>query len=60
VVLERWQLGRFTFHRPVQRLSATSRPVTIEGYIRHESPGPIAAESALWLALLFDRALFRL
>lgn len=58
VRLERWQLGRSVFHRPIQRLSATFRPVTIEGTIRHPAYGALATECALWLALVFDRPLF--
>ncbi len=58
--LERWQLGRHTFHRPQRTLSATPRLTTIEGRIRHAGHSlRMSRECALWLALLFDRALFR-
>ena len=66
VLLERWTLGGWTFHRPIQRFlrspsedTGQDLPVTIEGTIRHDNPGPLATECALWLALRFDRALFR-
>ncbi len=58
ITLERWQLGRYPFHRPLERLAAPRGPVTIEGYISH--PGHslrTSRECALWLALLFDRTL---
>lgn len=53
VSLERWQWGRFVFHRPA--FTAWADPgeaVRIEGRIGHTDYGRLAAESALWLYLL--------
>lgn len=57
-LLERWELGGRTFHRPAG--PAKPRAVDyIAGYIRH-NPRNLRAcrEALLWLALLFDCRLF--
>lgn len=57
--LEQWQLGRHQFLIP--REYTTIRPPTVEivGRVPHPGKGPAAIEAGLWLALLFDRGLFR-
>lgn len=61
VVLERWRLGRYTFHRPVERRLPKMVPVrVIKGIIRHgDVPYDQAVDALLWLALVYDRELFR-
>lgn len=61
VKLERWQLGSYTFHRPIDRRQSNPwGKVTIEGLIEHRRySGWWANEAQLWLALFFDRSLFR-
>lgn len=60
VRLERWQLAGRTFHRPVERTAnCPDEPVTIVGRIEHKRVGRAGDEACLWLALVFDRRLFR-
>lgn len=57
VLLERWRLAGRVFHRPIG--ACLPRAVDyIDGRIHHDVPARVAAEAALWLALLFDRTLF--
>jgi hypothetical protein len=60
IVLERWELGSWIFHRPTNLLRAPNAlPRVIEGRIEHRDVHPrTAGEATLWLALLFDRPLF--
>jgi hypothetical protein len=66
VILERFELGGYTFHRPglVRRTPpyAVALPEgvnLIEGYIRHDDVDwNSSREAALWLALVFDLRLF--
>lgn len=55
VKLERWRLGRYSFHRPVDRRH--SRPeepcVILKGRIPHADTGLAGAEAGLWLMLAF-------
>ena len=59
VRLERWQVGPYLFHRPVESTSLSptqryphyGRPM-IEGYVQHQRHGHIHAEACLWLYLL--------
>lgn len=59
VALERWTLAGRTFHRPIG--PTIPRAVDyIDGLITHGGVSEHASrEATLWLALLFDRALFR-
>lgn len=59
--LERWELAGRVFHRPAGYMSRPMNGmVTVEGRIIHERPNLRACEEALfWLALMFDRSLFR-
>lgn len=64
VRLERYRLGRHTFHIPKERTSADPGLVMqhpmIEGYIRHHDyPGHLPLEAAFWLFLVFEPAVFR-
>lgn len=66
VILERYELGGYTFHRPGRVCYVPPYAVAlpegvnlIVGYIRHDDVDwNSAREAALWLALLFDRRLF--
>jgi hypothetical protein len=61
VELDRWQIARWIFHRPMRRLiriCGGPKAVTIEGYIHHAGYGALSVECALLLAILFDRPLF--
>lgn len=65
VVLERWELAGYPFHRPVSRLSyrpdLADQPTTgkIEGRIEHRHyPYYLSREASYWLALVYDRPLF--
>ena len=66
VILERYELGGYTFHRPGRVFSHPPYGVglpegvnLIEGYIRHEDVDwNSSREAALWLALIFDLGLF--
>jgi hypothetical protein len=60
--LERWRLGGRVFHIPGPRLY--KRPdglVSFTGYVQHSAyvSYSAATEAAMWLALAFDRPLFR-
>ena len=61
VLLQRWRMGRYTFHVPTGQRSWTpplARP-TIEGFIRHsDRDHGMAHEAALWLFLLYDPKTF--
>lgn len=61
-LLEKYQLGKYTFHRPVSKVYENPGYQTfgkIEGYIRHDTPGYyISAECAFWLFLIYDRKTF--
>jgi hypothetical protein len=60
VRLERWDLAGRVFHRPAERTySRPVEPVKIVGKVRHADVGRASEEACLWLALAFDRALFR-
>jgi hypothetical protein len=60
VLLQRWELGGAIFHRPVYRTTLDPHEiVTIHGYITHPEYHADTEEALLWLALLFDRRLFR-
>lgn len=57
ILLERWELCGYVFHRPAG--STLRRDVTIEGRITHGKRNRQASlAAALWLALIFDRQLF--
>jgi len=59
ILLHRWALGGRVFHRPDRTVYGPGWIPTIEGRITHEGVSRHASrEAALWLALLFDRALF--
>jgi hypothetical protein len=61
VELDRWQIARWIFHRPMRRLiriCGGPKAVTIEGYIHHAGYGALSVVCALLLAILFDRPLF--
>lgn len=60
VLLERWNLGGWIFHRPACDLPASTdrASVTIRGRIEHYSYGAWSKEAQCWLALLFDLDLF--
>jgi hypothetical protein len=51
VTLERWQWGRFSFHRPVGRSRIKPDLVQIHGYIEHKKYGRASGEAVLWLYL---------
>jgi len=53
VRLERWQWGRYTFHRPIWRgrIKPLS-PIQIHGRIEHAKYGHASDEAVLWLYLL--------
>jgi hypothetical protein len=54
-----WQLGPYTFHRPIERRwIKPSGAVTIHGRIQHPDVGRAGDEALLWLALLDDRGLW--
>lgn len=60
VVLERWELGGYQFHKPTTRhytKPAFMEP-TIRGYVEHRDYGTSAKVASLWLALIFDRPLW--
>lgn len=61
VLLPRWTLGGYRFHTVSPRPVPHPRPTpTVVGRVRHaRGSGPAATEAALWLALAFDRRLFR-
>lgn len=58
ILLQRWSLGGYVFHRPDRRVYGDGWRVTIEGRIEHRRNRRASAEAHLWLALLFDRRLF--
>ena len=61
--LARFDLGGRKFHKPVLKwigaMPPDDMPVTIEGRIIHVFRGVRGTEALLWLALIYDRALFR-
>lgn len=60
--LDRWRWHGRVFHTPAWEITRRDmqRDATVEGRIRHdEELGRFPMEAALWLALLFDRALWR-
>ena len=60
VYLIRWDFHGLIFHTPRERLyKDPGEPVTITGYIKHRSYGHASREALLWLALVYDRPLFR-
>lgn len=66
VTLDKYQLGKFSFHIPVRRVYSRTSPFLdltynslIEGYINHKTPKyNLGRESLLWLYLIFDRKIF--
>ncbi len=59
VELLEYQLGRFRFHKPRNKVYAQPAHVEFEGKIRHEvKPQYLAYECYLWLCLLFDQRQF--
>lgn len=61
-LLETYQLGKYTFHKPVSKVYENPGYQTfgkIEGYIRHNTPRYyLSAECAFWLFLIYDRQTF--
>lgn len=59
--LARYNLAGRVFHRPVRKWTELppDTAVTIDGHVKHTHPGRAGWESLLWLALLFNRRLFR-
>jgi hypothetical protein len=61
IMLERFNFGRFQFHRPVPEFKFWPKLKglpTIEGKVQHANYGRLSDECALWLFLLFDRVTF--
>ncbi|WP_291726149.1 hypothetical protein [Bernardetia sp.] len=63
--LDKYKLGKFTFHNPVERIYKHSKSFSeeikpnIEGYISHKRPKyRVGTECAWWLFLFFDRKTF--
>lgn len=75
VLLERWSMGGYSFLNPIDRRRADEKAYLhpelsgrwhvayqmeiINGKITHESSGRLGDECFYWLALMFDRTLFR-